>query len=68
MLPLAARPLPSSGEAAPASPARRSTRKAAAAGGDATTIPCYDPGTQELLGYVPAMSADEVGRSGLAAT
>lgn len=50
-----------SGEVAPASPARRSTRKAAAAGGDATTIPCYDPGTQELLGYVPAMSADEVG-------
>ncbi|PRW57735.1 Aldehyde dehydrogenase 22A1 [Chlorella sorokiniana] len=49
---------PITGEAAPASPARRSTRKAA--GGDASTIPCYDPGTQELLGYVPAMSADEV--------
>lgn len=57
----AALPLASSGEAAPSSPARRSTRKAAAGGGDATTIPCYDPGTQELLGYLPAMSAEEVG-------
>lgn len=60
-VPLLPVPCPSSGEAAPASPARRSTRKAAM-GGDATTIPCYDPGTQELLGYVPAMSADEVGQ------
>ena len=46
------------GEAAPGSPTRRSPRKAGQP--PAGQIPCTDPGTGELLGYVPAMTAAEV--------
>ena len=42
--------------AAPTSP-RRTPRKPAAS---KSAIPCHDPGTGELLGYVPAMGAAEV--------
>ncbi|EFN57269.1 hypothetical protein CHLNCDRAFT_143835 [Chlorella variabilis] len=45
---------PISGEASPSSP-RRSPRKPSK-----SIIPCHDPGTQELLGYVPAMGAAQV--------
>jgi len=27
---------------------------------DKDVVPCYDPGTMQLLGHVPAMSANEV--------
>lgn len=31
--------------------------------GNKSRIPCYDPGTMELLGYVPAMTPAQVRRS-----
>lgn len=40
--------------------ARRSPRKTS--GAAKNQIACVDPGTQELLGHVPAMSAKQVGK------
>lgn len=51
------RPLVYAGDAATGG-FRRSPRKTSAA--TKNQIPCVDPGTQELLGYVPAMSAAQV--------